>query len=201
MIRTGQQELLDSAMRRVARGREMTRALLMDQPSPPSDLTQPLLDAVALFESLGIAYALAGGVASMVYGRARYTEDVDFVAQADHEAILQANAEAMKRHGFDPGSTWKLYHRSGAQIDLWKDAHSDEIVQRAVPNRLGGKTVLVVEMHDLIAMKLRAGRPQDDYDISEIIKHQTIDADTIRSRVTPEQFAVFEKIKARVATN
>ena len=53
-------------------------------------------------------------------------------------------------------------------------------------------------MHDLIAMKLRANRPQDDYDISEIIKKTPLDEALLMQRVTPEQFARFQAIKTRV---
>ena len=42
---------------------------------PTASLIKPLQDAVALFEELGIAYAVVGGIAAMVYGRARWTED------------------------------------------------------------------------------------------------------------------------------
>ena len=80
--------------------------------------TQPLIDAVSLFEELKIGYALAGGVAAMYYGRARFTEDLEFVAASGHMDVLAANADAMRRHRFDPASTWKLYHESGVDIDM-----------------------------------------------------------------------------------
>ena len=160
---------------------------------------RPLLDAVALFEELGIAYALIGGVASMYYGRARFTEDLDFVAASGHRDAFDRNGDAMRRHGFDPSSTWKLYHQSGVEIDLWKDEFSDEIVRRAVEAELVGRRVRVAEPHDLIAMKLRAGRLQDDYDISEILRGPTaVDDAVVQARVTPEQFAHYLSVKQRV---
>lgn len=52
------------------------RSALMDQPSllgnplPEDLLRAPLRDAIALFTALQIPYALVGGIAAMVYGRA-----------------------------------------------------------------------------------------------------------------------------------
>lgn len=173
----------------------------MDNPSARPDLTKALLDAVALFEALGIRYALVGGLAAMVYGRARFTEDADFAAATGHQQILDANPEQMRRHGFDPGCTWKLYHDSGCPIDLWKDEYTDQIVVRAVPVRMADRTVQVAEPHDLIAMKLRADRPQDDYDISEILKHADIDDAAVHQRVDEEQFRAYLAIKKRIGMN
>ena len=175
----------------------------MTQPHPrPADdvpdLAAAMHDAVALFRELGIGYALIGGLAAMVHGRARYTEDVDFVADADHADVLHAHPEAMRTHGFDPGCTWKLYHHTGIAIDLWKDKYAPAIVGRAVRRKLGNRFVRVAEVHDLIAMKLRADRPQDDYDIGEIIKAQTIDEATLADRVTMTQLRRFRAIVKRI---
>ena len=56
---------------------------------------------------------------------------------------------------------------------------------------------LLYEVHDLVAMKLRAGRIQDDYDISEILKRNRLDLELLQTLVTQEQFARFEAIAAR----
>lgn len=189
---------LDNCLEAVASGAAVRRALLMDDATPNPDLAKSLLDAVALFEAIGIGYALVGGLAAMVYGRARFTDDADFVATGDHPQRLAENPDEMRRHGFDPGCTWKLYHESGCQIDLWKDGFADQIVARAVPVTLAGRSVRVAEPHDLIAMKLRADRPQDDYDISEILKHAPIEDAIIRERVDPEQYDRYLAIKKRI---
>ena len=167
--------------------------------SNPGDVpyAQPLIDAVSLFEELKIGYALAGGVAAMYYGRARFTEDLDFVAAAGHMDQLAANPEVMRRHHFDSASTWKLYHESGVEVDIWKDEHADEIISRAQEVELAGRTVRIADPHDLSAMKLRAGRLQDDYDISEILRGRPIDEARVRSSVTAEEFKHFLDVKRR----
>ena len=60
----------------------------MNEPALGASLAAPLLDAVEMFTQLKIPYALIGGLAAMVYGRARFTEDIDFVAASAHEAVL-----------------------------------------------------------------------------------------------------------------
>ncbi|MEM1213730.1 MAG: hypothetical protein AAGI68_15690 [Planctomycetota bacterium] len=189
---------LAAALDQSQRGRATTRFMTGQSSTPPGDLTAALLDAIALFRELKIRYALVGGLAAMLYGRARYTEDVDFVAEPDHEAILAANPDAMKRHGFDPECTWKLYHGSGIEIDLWKDKHAAGTVTRAKRKKIAGRFAKVAEVHDLIAMKLRAGRPQDDYDITEILKAQAIDPAHLATLINKTQYRHFQRLTKRV---
>jgi hypothetical protein len=168
-----------------------------DSPINPS-LYQPLEDAVELFNALQIPYALIGGIAAMVYGRSRFTEDVDFVAAADHQDVLSSHPEVMRKCRFYPESTWKRYHDSGVEMDICKDEFSDQIASRAVMIEFRGKQIRIAERHDLIAMKLRADRPQDDYDISEMIKNGNVDESVLRQRTTAGQFQHFLEIKKRV---
>jgi len=167
------------------------------EPQDHADLSRVLLDAVGLMNELGIRYALVGGLAAMVYGRARYTEDVDLITLGDHESVMRDHPDAMKTWRFDPTCTYKLYHDSGVSVDLWKDAYVDDMVRRARITTLADQPVAVVEPIDLLAMKLRARRPQDDYDVSEILKRMTIDETVLRERVDGEAFAHFLTIKKR----
>jgi len=179
-------------------GRALKGALLMNgKPESWVPYAQPLLDAVSLFEELNIGYALIGGIAAMYYGRARFTEDVDFVAIAGHVDIFAAHPTVIEKHHFDPTCTFKLYHQSGVQIDLWKDEHANEIIQNAKEAELAGRKIHIADPHDLIAMKLRARRLKDDYDISQILLATPIDEARLQSLITPEQFAQFIEIKKR----
>jgi hypothetical protein len=173
------------------------RSALMASSSSALPYAGPLLDAVALFERLSIPYALVDGVAAMYYGRARFTEDLDFVAATGHMDLLAANPQVMSELHFDPTCTWKLYHETGLEIDIWKDQHGDAIASRARDIQLAGRSVKIADPHDLVAMKLRAGRLQDDYDISEVLKHTPIDESQLRALVTAKEFAQFLVIKSR----
>ncbi len=167
-------------------------------PDSGAPYVEALFDTVDLLEELGIGYALVGGVASMYYGRARFTEDLDFVAVSGRESVLAANPQAMRQWHFDPSCTWKLLHDSDVEVVLWKDEHSDRIVERAPRAELAGRSVRIAEPHDLIAMKLRAGRVQDDYDISEIVKGTAINDAVVQERVSPGQFSHYQAIRRRV---
>jgi Nucleotidyl transferase of unknown function (DUF2204) len=189
---------LGPTLDQMERGRLLKEALLMNGNSEfRVPYAQPLLDAVALFEELGIGYALVGGIAAMYYGRSRFTEDVDFVAVAGHMDVLAGHPLVVEKHHFDPTCSYKLYHQSGVQVDLWKDEHADGIVQRALEVELAGRVVRIVDPHDLIAMKLRARRLKDDYDVSQIIQSVKIDEARIQQLVTAEQFAQLAEIKKR----
>jgi hypothetical protein len=189
---------LGSVLHRMDHGRALKSELLMSsKPEHWIPYAQPLLDAVALFEELGIGYALIGGIAAMYYGRARFTEDVDFVAVAGHMAVLSKHPVEMEKYHFAPDCVYKLYHKSGVQVDLWKDDHADQIVKNAVDVDLAGRRIHLIEPHDLIAMKLRAGRLKDDYDISEILRNTSIDATRLASLVTSEQMQRFGEIQRR----
>jgi hypothetical protein len=190
-------ENLARCLERIDRGVAMRKALLMNVGGDSVPYAQPLIDAVTLFDALGIGYAMVDGVAAMYYGRARFTEDIDFVAVAGHMQILERSGDAMRQNHFDPSSTWKLYHERGLEVDIWKDEHSDAIVSRAREVELAGRKIRIADPHDLIAMKLRAGRLQDDYDISEILRSQTIDDAVIGSRVDAAQFSHYQDIKRR----
>lgn len=189
---------LDECLAQMDRSAAFHREWTGDMSTVQFPYMGPLLDAVALFDDLGIGYALIGGIAAMHYGRRRPTEDVDFVAVTGHMDVLFSNGEAMRRYRFDPSCTWKLYHTSGVDIDVWKDEFSDEIIGRAILIPSGGRDLRIIEKHDLIAMKLRAGRIQDDYDISEMIRAGGVDETVLATLVTPEQMQQFAAIRARV---
>ncbi len=190
---------LDRTLARVDYGRALKGELLMEHKSEiVVPYAQPLLDAVNLFESLKIGYALIGGIAAMYYGRSRFTEDVDFVATAGHVELLSANPEEMEQFHFDPSCAHKLYHQSGVQVDIWKDEYADQIICRAVDAQLAGRVVRLIEPHDLVAMKLRAQRLKDDYDISEMIIAGVVNETTLEAMVTAEELSRFKAIKNRV---
>src|SRR5437762_12496145 len=119
---------LTKCLERMTRGRTFREELMTGQAASSFPYSAPILDAVRLFDRLGIGYALIGGVAAMYYGRARFTEDVDFVASSGHVEVLSRNADVMRDAHFDPTCTYKLYHDSDVEIDIWKDEFADEII-------------------------------------------------------------------------
>lgn len=189
---------LHVVLKRMDAGKALKQELLMSNgPSMQVPYSQPLLDAVSLFDELGIGYALIGGIASMYYGRARFTEDVDFVAVTGRMERFSANPQAMERFHFSPDCVHKLHHQSGISVDIWKDEFADQIVERSLRVPLAGRMVQMIEPHDLIAMKLRAGRLKDDYDISQILASTRIDEQRLAELLNSEQIDRLNQIKMR----
>jgi hypothetical protein len=83
------------------------------------------------------------------------------------------------------------------KIDIWKDGHTAGIIARAVPADMAGRSIRIIEPHDLIAMKLRGGRLKDDYDIGEIAASNAIDRQAIEMLVGPELLRRFDDIRRR----
>jgi hypothetical protein len=178
---------LGAILDRMDYGRALKGELLMNgKPDSWVPYAQPLLDAVALFAELNIGYALIGAIAAMYYGRSRFTEDVDFV-------VSGIGVPPMETIGETP-----ILLNSGFQIDLWNDEHANEIIERAVDVALAGKPIHIIEPHDLIAMKLRAGRLKDDYDISQIVLTTAIDETRLATLISTEQFVHFSEIRKRL---
>lgn len=71
------------------------------------------------------------------------------------------------------------------------------MVARAKPAPLPGRTLPVVDPHDLIVLKLRAARVKDDYDVSQVLARAAIDAATVQQRTTPAPFEHFLAIQHR----
>jgi hypothetical protein len=62
---------------------------------------------------------------------------------------------------------------------------------------LAGRPIRMIEPHDLIAIKLRAGRLKDDYDISEILRANAVDEQRLLQLIDPAHAAHFQQIKSR----
>src|SRR5258705_1399281 len=137
---------LGACLDRIAHGIAV-RSALMGGHEQQDRLRQPLHDAVELFEHLQLGYALVGALAAMYYGRQRFTEDVDFAVVPGHMKVLAANGPIMQEHHFDPSCTFKLYHESGIDVDIWKDEFSSQIISRAGEAELAGRRVKIAEVH------------------------------------------------------
>jgi len=125
--------------------------------SPP--LAEALADVAEALEREEIPYVVIGGVASLLYGRPRVSDDLDIlVAKTDAERTLDALASV----GFDTERTndqW-IYKgfRDGVQVDVifWLKGDfylDDEMLARARRIDVGGRDIPVVPPEDLIVVK------------------------------------------------
>jgi hypothetical protein len=149
-------------------------------------LQQTLADIIKLLQREGIEYALIGGLAASLRGRPRVTADVDLVIAADvgrtidlvgvldtseFKPLFDEVADVVQRALLLP-----LRHRStGVKVDLAIGLSGFEqlLISRAESLTFAGSTAMVATAEDLVIMKVVAGRPQDEQDISGIIAAQS----------------------------
>ncbi|HSE67059.1 MAG TPA: DUF6036 family nucleotidyltransferase [Gemmatimonadales bacterium] len=122
------------------------------------------LDAERILRALaehGVDYVLIGGLAVQTHGHVRTTIDADLIP-APEPANMERLAEALC--SLDPLVRGK--------IDVMHEVPGGrpyaELSERALHVRLGDLDVPVVDLDDLIQMKLARGRPTDLADVAAL---------------------------------
>jgi len=123
------------------------------------DKLEAISAAVGVFEAIGVAYALIGGVAVGIRsGVPRATLDVDFAITmaTDRPALIAAFVTAGFTHVGSHAHSLNFRHPDGEPVQLAFDPEFDAMIVRAEPVEAGATPVRVVVTTDLIAMKRRA---------------------------------------------
>lgn len=162
--------------------------------SPVADL---LADLGTAFAAVDVEWFLFGAQAAIVYGVARLTADVDVTARVPAGLPNAALADALERHGFrrrfdspalmDAGRVLPFVHDATAlpvDVVLSGPGLEDEFFARANRHDLDGVGVPVVEVSDLIVMKVLASRPKDLEDVATLLRVQQAGIDLVRIRGT-----------------
>src|SRR4051812_1027248 len=139
-------------------------------------------------------FVVVGGVAVVLHGYLRMTQDVDLVVDLDRENVIRALdvltglglrplvpvdvhdfADPAKRQDWIENRNMKVF-----SVRDWKDPFLsvdlfvrepvpyEDLEKRAVLMDVAGKKVLVAGIDDLVAMKRDAGRPVDLIDIEKL---------------------------------
>lgn len=144
----------------------------------------PAFDPLRLFRELNdghVRYVVIGAFAGRLLGSPTVTRDLD-ICHARDPANLDSLAGVLRKlrarlRGADEGLPFQLDARTLAMGDSFTfitDAGDldilatptgthgyDDLARTAQPTDLGGQTVLVCGLDDLIRMKRAAGRPKD----------------------------------------
>jgi hypothetical protein len=124
-----------------------------------------------LLDSLGIAYAIGGSVASALYGTVRFTRDADIAVQTflpvadrfygllkdEFYVSREAMEEALRSHG----SFNAIHFETSFKIDLFVQGSAEfetQLMARSRRLRLtegGRKDLCVVSPEDIVLLKLR----------------------------------------------
>lgn len=138
---------------------------------------------------------LFGAQAAIVYGVARLTADVDVTAKAPAATGTAEWLAIVDQHGFDrrfsdPQSVEHsqivplIHRRTGLPVDivLAGPGLEDELLDRAVPRRIDDVEVPVIEVSDLVILKILASRPKDVDDVIALLRIQGAAIDEGRVR-------------------
>jgi Nucleotidyl transferase AbiEii toxin, Type IV TA system len=165
----------------------------------PGDSTRAVESLSEAFDARSIRYALIGGLAFILRGRPRFTQDVDFLLEVP-QIILPALLDDLVERGFglDPTTVIKQFVREhvasfpfgGVRIDWLKPVlplYSRALAAAAPLEWTEGHTVRVVTAEGLILTKMVAFRPQDQMDIDTLLtaNRDAIDVDLIRAEWAP----------------
>jgi hypothetical protein len=135
----------------------------------------------------GVDYVLIGGLAVQTHGHVRTTNDADLIPAPDpanlkrlasalralDARVLNAGEEntAVDAKMLPRATIWQFVTRDGG-IDVMHEVHGGcpyiELSDRALHVRLGDVDVPVVDLDDLIRMKLARGRPVDLADVAAL---------------------------------
>jgi hypothetical protein len=126
-----------------------------------------LLDVARRLERLGLAYMLTGSLASMYYGVARFTHDIDVVIQVPPSAADSLAAAFQPEYFADAQmirDAYKrtmqfnlLHHDSGVKIDFWltrPDPFHQSMFERRHREQVWGETLWICSAEDVILHKL-----------------------------------------------
>jgi hypothetical protein len=165
--------------------------------APPvrSPVAELLADLSRGFAAAGIEWYLFGAQAAIVYGVARLTADVDVTARAPAGTATATWLPTVESSGFErrfsaarfleAARVVPLVHAAtGLPVDivLAGPGLEDEFLARAVPRTIDDVTVPVVEVSDLVILKVLAGRPKDADDLTSLLASQRHAIDETRVR-------------------
>ncbi len=150
--------------------------------SPVADL---LADLSHAFAAVGAPWYLFGAQAAIVYGVARLTADVDVTVRPPAEVATASWVQTVEAYGFqqrfadhalvERSRVIPLVHRAtGLPVDIVLAAPGleEELLTRAVTLHIDDVEVPVIEMSDLVALKVLAGRPRDIEDVVTLLRVQ-----------------------------
>jgi hypothetical protein len=164
-----------------------------------SPIAELLADIGRALDGLGVRWFLFGAQAAIIHGTSRLTADVDVTIDPG-ELNTTTLVQALQRERFalrvsdaeDFIARTRviplLHEATGIPCDavLAGPGIEDLFFERVLIHDLGGVSVPVVAVDDLVAMKLLAGRDKDLEDVRAIVRAQAGALDVNRARATLE---------------
>lgn len=130
-----------------------------------------LLKVVRILDQFDIPYVVTGGIAVFVWGRPRFTDDIDIVVELKAEKVDQLAKELLKvsKASYADANMMRdaLRHQgefnfidgtTGVKVDFWipkEDELNRNRFARRVTKKILGENVSFISPEDLILAKLR----------------------------------------------
>lgn len=163
----------------------------------PANLLKPLLDLGKWLEAIQAQAVVVGGVAASFLGRPRFTQDIDALAIISESEWSAAVATAAN-YGIVPriDDAVEFAHRSRVLLLRHRETQIDiDIILGGLPFEedavmngkryvIGGVSVRLPKVEDLMIMKAVAHRPRDLQDIEGLLQaHPNLDLQGVRQWV------------------
>lgn len=136
-----------------------------------TDPRQLLASIAEILKDLKIPYLVTGGMAVLIWGRPRFTADIDIVVELKIKDVLILRAmlaQLGKANYIDKGmmeeaiasqGEFNFVHGStGVKVDFWvpkSDPFENMRMKRRIAKRIFGQTVYFISPEDLIISKLQ----------------------------------------------
>jgi hypothetical protein len=151
-------------------------------PSPAPAPVELLRGLTAVLDRLGAAWYVFGAQAVLLWGRPRFTADIDVTVRMDPEDPRRL-VDALERAGFTlrVAADDAFVARTRVLPFIHTETHwpldivlagpglEEQFIARAVIVDLGGVRVPVIRAEDLIVTKVLAGRPKDIEDVRSVL--------------------------------
>jgi hypothetical protein len=146
-------------------------------------LEDALRSMVLVLEEQGLPYMLIGGMANLVWGEARTTQDIDITVQVVPAALPGAITRLTRFFRALPENPTAFVEQTRvlpvvtangirADIIFAELPYQEEAILRARPITLGNTVVQVCSPEDLIIHKIISERPKDLDDVKGVIRTQ-----------------------------
>lgn len=131
--------------------------------------TELLKKVAKVLEGLDIPYIVTGGVAVTVWGRPRFTADIDIVVEISlsrSQDLLRSLKKIDKKIYISEAAVnqavlgkgeFNLIHPDGLKVDFWileDDAYDRSRIKRGITKKVWGRNITFISPEDLILSKL-----------------------------------------------
>ena len=145
-----------------------------------TQLESALLEVASILDELRVPYMLIGGLAVSLWGEPRSTLDIDvslWVEPAELDSTVATLSARLRPLSQDARAFVRetrvlpVVSSQGVRVDLVFAALPPELeaIRRARPVQVGGRTVNVASLEDLILMKLVSEREKDAEDARRLL--------------------------------